>query len=193
LLAGQRQGILPEKKFRTMICRRATLQDSESIARLHASSWQAHYRGILKEEFLNSQVHENRLQLWQSRLENPPPNQYVLVALQEDTLCGFACVYFKEDPLWGSLLDNLHVSADYKGQGIGTRLLKSAAFWACRQDPAIPFYLWVYAGNESARKFYERLGAVNTQTQVADNPDGGQAAVCRYVWRQVNQLVEPDF
>ena len=175
-----------------MIYREATLQDSEPIAQLHARSWQAHYRGILREEFLNSQVQENRLQLWQSRLENPQPSQYVLVARQEDKLCGFACVYFNEDPVWGSLLDNLHVSVDYKRQGLGTHLLKAAASWAYRQDPAIPFYLWVYAQNESARKFYERLGGVNSQTQVVDNPGGGQAVACRYVWRQVNQLVEPD-
>lgn len=175
-----------------MVYREATLQDIEPIALLHARSWQAHYRGILREEFLNGQVQENRLQVWQSRLANPQPNQYVLVAQHEDKLCGLACVYFKEDPLWGSLLDNLHVLADYKGQGLGTQLLKAAAAWAYRQDPAIPFYLWVYAKNESARKFYERLGATNTQTQVIDNPGGGQAAACRYVWRQVDQLVEPN-
>jgi GNAT superfamily N-acetyltransferase len=176
-----------------MIYREATLQDSEPIALLHARSWQEHYRGILREEFLTSQVQEDRLQVWQSRLENPQPNQYVLVAQDKDKLCGLACVYSKEDPIWGSLLDNLHVLSDYKGQGLGTYLLKAAAAWAYRQDPAIAFYLWVYAKNESARKFYESLGATHEQTQVVENPGGGQAEACRYVWRQVNQLVEPDF
>ena len=170
--------------------REATLADAESIALLHAQSWQRHYRGILREEYLQNQVKEDRRQIWQTRLQAPPNNQYVLVADEENTICGLACVYAREDPVWGSLLDNLHVAPTYKGQSIGTRLLLLAARWAYRQDPTLPFYLWVYAQNDSARQFYARLGGSHAETQRVENPGGGYADACRYVWTDVARLMD---
>jgi GNAT superfamily N-acetyltransferase len=171
-----------------MIYREATPDDSAAIALLHARSWQRHYQGILTDAYLAHQVLDDRRKLWESRLANPAANQYVLVAEDGGALCGLACVYANEDPVWGSLLDNLHVTPGYQGQGVGTRLLTAAARWAWQRAPAAPFYLTVYQQNESARRFYESLGGTLRETFLVDNPGGGQAPVCRYVWQDPGRL-----
>ncbi len=163
--------------------REANPKDSAAIAMLHARSWQVHYRGILSEAYLAHEVTDDRLKLWESRLAHPAPNQYVRVAEDGATLCGLACVYAGEDPVWGSLLDNLHVLPGYQGRGVGTRLLAEAARWAAQRAPGLPFYLLVYAQNAQARRFYESLGGTREETFLVDNPGGGQSPACRYVWR----------
>ncbi len=171
-----------------MIYRQATRDDSAAIALLHARSWQLHYRGILTDAYLDNQVLDDRRKLWESRLAHPPPNQSIQLAEDGGVLRGFACAYAGHDPAWGSLLDNLHVSPGCQGQGVGTRLLTAAASWVFGRAPAVPLYLLVYRQNESARRFYESLGGTCEETFLTDNPGGGQAEVCRYVWRDPGQL-----
>jgi GNAT superfamily N-acetyltransferase len=170
--------------------REATIEDVEQIASLHAQSWQKHYRGILQEDYLNTQVLEDRRQVWQARLQHPAENQYVLVAEENHKICGLACLYLNHDPVWGSLLDNLHVSSAYKGQGIGRQLLVSVASWSYARSPLLPVYLWVYTKNESARGFYASLGGSHVETQEVENPGGGYGEVCRYVWKDVPTLLD---
>jgi GNAT superfamily N-acetyltransferase len=172
-----------------MIFREATQQDSEQIALLHARSWQENYRGILRDEYLNHEVTQDRVNVWSERLQHPKENQYILVAEDNGGICGLACVYASYDPVWGSLLDNLHVLSTYKGKGLGRKLLRSAASWAYEQAPAKPFYLWVYTRNISARKFYEQMGGIDEETTQVENPGGGYGEVHRMVWRDIPALL----
>jgi GNAT superfamily N-acetyltransferase len=171
-----------------MIYRTATPEDAEKIALLHTKSWQRHYRGILRDAFLDGPLQTDRLTLWKSRLLHPTDTQFVLLAEENETLAGFACVLADADPLWGALLDNLHVVAERKGQGIGTRLLKSAARWAYQRNPAALFHLWVFEENTNARRFYESLGGVNQEVVSTANPGGGWANACRYGWTDLKEL-----
>ncbi|QHV98572.1 GNAT family N-acetyltransferase [Spirosoma endbachense] len=169
--------------------REATSNDAEQIARLHSLSWQQNYGGIWSDEFLNGNVLENRQQVWLERLSQPAVNQYVIVAESDKVIYGFACAYANNDPHWGTLLDNLHVRMEQKGQGIGTVLIKLAARWAYDKNPDSGFYLWVLPQNTSARKFYQNLGAVNHELVTHASPDGGFSEAYRYVWADVNQLI----
>jgi GNAT superfamily N-acetyltransferase len=173
-----------------MIYREATPEDVEQVALLHAQSWQRHYRGILQEDYLKNQVLTDRRQVWRERLQHPAENQYVLLVEEDHMLCGLACLYFNHDPVWGSLLDNLHVSSVYQGQGIGRQLLASVAARAYAYNHSLPLYLWVYAKNESARGFYASLGGSHEETQRVENPGGGYGEVYRYVWKDVTILFD---
>lgn len=169
--------------------REATLDDASSIAQLHSLSWQQNYKGIWSDAFLNGPVHENRRQVWQNRLKQAPSNQYVVVAKLDGAICGFACAYENDDPVWGTLLDNLHVRKELKGQGIGSVLMKQAAGWAYQNDPEAGFYLWVLAQNTNAQKFYEKMGGVNHELASLANPDGSFSDCYRYVWPDVTTLL----
>ncbi len=162
--------------------REATLADAKAIARLHAQSWQQHFRGILRDEYLARTVHEDRQSIWAERLQHPSAKQHVILALDQGEPCGFACTYALHDPQWGALLDNLHVLADWQGRGIGQALMRQSAQWVQQQPSPEGLYLWVFEANVAASAFYERNGGVRQERIIVDNPGGGQAPVFRYVW-----------
>ncbi|GAB4037670.1 GNAT family N-acetyltransferase [Spirosoma gilvum] len=169
--------------------RLATADDAEAIAQLHSLSWQQNYRGILTDSFLDGPVLENRRSLWQSRLARPTPNQHVIVAEDGAGICGLACAYANEDPVWGTLLDNLHVHRDWQGKGIGAVLMQTTARWASQQTPEAGLYLWVLVDNTNAQKFYNRMGGVNAEQVSMPNPDGSVSDCFRYVWTDLTNLL----
>lgn len=167
----------------------ATADDAESIARLHSLSWQQNYRGIFTDSYLNGPVLDNRRSVWQSRLSQTSPDQYVIVAEDKAKICGLACSYANNDPVWGTLLDNLHVHPDWQGKGIGAALMKTTAHWVHQYAPESGLYLWVLAGNINAQKFYNRMGGVNAEQASLPNPDGNYSDCFRYVWTDLTNLL----
>ncbi|MDJ1478980.1 GNAT family N-acetyltransferase [Cytophagaceae bacterium YF14B1] len=162
--------------------REATLQDAESIAILHATSWRNTYRGMFSDSFLDTEVWKDRKNVWEQRFFSPIPNQKVIVAEENGSLSGFVCAFGDEDSVWGTLIDNLHVSRQKQGQGIGAQLLKQIVFWMQHSHLSDSFYLWVLNDNHPARRFYEKLGAINQEAVLHDNPGGGQSLALRYAW-----------
>jgi len=165
-----------------MVFREAVEKDAAAIAALHAQSWQLHYHNVMKPEYLAGPIIQERLSVWQQRMQTPTPNQYIVLAEEENQLIGFACYYFDKDPKWGTLLDNLHVTFDRKGQGIGKQLVQKGLDWSFEKDKTKPVYLWVYEVNEAAIVAYESMGGRREDRQLLPNPDGGKAWALRYVW-----------
>lgn len=168
--------------------REAVRGDAEAIARLHAESWRTAYRGLYSDEFLDSDVFEDRRRVWLDRMASPPDEMYVLLAVEGPALLGFACSFGREDARWGTLLDNLHVRPDLHRQGIGRQLLVESARWSLERYPEAPFHLWVLEGNSRARAFYDRLGGVPVERSVDEPPGGGSLASWRYAWEDVRGL-----
>lgn len=164
--------------------RLATPADVERIAALHVRSWQETYRGIMPDSFLDHAVQAERLAHWQAHFRENSPDRQLLLAEADGQLAGFACTFTNSDPVFGALLDNLHVSNDFKGQGIGRQLIKQAAEWVQQQQPDSAFYLWVYEKNHSARQFYEHLGARNHEAI-----QGEYAVLLRYGWPTTQALI----
>jgi GNAT superfamily N-acetyltransferase len=144
--------------------REARLSDYASIAKLHAESWQQNYRGIYSDQFLDNEVEQDRLTVWHKRLSAPASNQQVIIATQDETVVGFACLLLDDDPTFGSLLDNLHVTTNVQKTGIGKLLMKECARRIANKNSSNRMYLWVYEANENARRVYERLGAEHFET-----------------------------
>lgn len=165
--------------------RPAMLADVGRIAALHARSWQETYRGILPDQFLDHEVEDERLAVWQSRFAENRSNRLILVAEEGTQLAGFACVVMDNDPTYGALLDNLHVASLYQGRGVGQKLMRKTAQWVQQQAPDSAFYLWVYEINHAARAFYERMGGIN---QEAIKEEHGTAL--RYVWPDIQVLIQ---
>ena len=167
----------------------ARLEDYSAIAKLHADSWKKYYRGMYSDEFLDNDVYQNRLHVWHERLSSPALNQQVIIASDEKTISGFACIYINNDPVFGTLLDNLHVTSFIQGSGIGKMLIKEAARRSYEKDEHSKFYLWVLELNANARRFYENLGATNFETVDKRNPDNSVSKACRYTWNSCLDLM----
>lgn len=171
-----------------MKLRRATLDDALQIAQLHADSWRRTYRGMMRDEFLDGDVLQDRLSAWSERLRAPAPNQLVVVADGGGAVQGFICLFGDDDPRWGSFVDNLHVRHDVQTRGIGRQLMREAALWAEVNYPGRGLYLWVMQANHNGQRFYERLGGSNAGAEVRDNAERGPAHVFRYAWADVAAL-----
>lgn len=170
-------------KYRT-----ATQDDARRIAQLHALSWQQNYKGIFNDKYLQREVRNERMKVWEKRLASSQPNQHILLAFDEKVLCGFSCAYLKKDPTWGALLDNLHVFGDWKGKGIGAELMRQSAQWVFAQNPLSKYYLWVLEGNKGAIRFYKRMGGEIKETMLEELPGGGSSNIHRFVWEDVKTL-----
>ncbi|MBM1105660.1 GNAT family N-acetyltransferase [Aurantibacter crassamenti] len=162
--------------------RKANFKDAESIARLHALSWQQNYRGIFSDNFLDVEVVEDRLSAWRLRFENSAENQFVHVVVDEDVVVGFVCAYFDKDATYGTLVDNLHVHSDYAGQRIGENLLVAVAREIMQNQVKQEMYLWVLAQNKRAIKFYERAGGNAVETINDFDIGDREITKTRYHW-----------
>src|SRR5277367_2646529 len=144
-----------------MTIRPARPSDAHSIAALHAHSWRASYRGILLDKFLDGPLEENRIALWRARCSDVTrQDQHILVDEHAGEIRGFACVFLDADPQWGSLLDNLHVVPNLKGQGLGRHLIGAIAATVIQNASSPMLHLWAYEQNTAARRFYEHLGGI---------------------------------
>ena len=67
--------------------------------------------------------------------------------------------------------------------------MKEAASWVYQKDPNSNLYLWVLSQNYPSIRFYERLGGNNEEEVIDDLPGGGQGAIIRFVWTNLQQLI----
>ncbi|TAJ79360.1 MAG: GNAT family N-acetyltransferase [Gallionellaceae bacterium] len=173
-----------------MYIRVATPSDAPAIAALHAASWRIAYRGALSDEYLAGDIVSERNSVWAERFRSPPHTQHVAVAEVDNQLVGFACAYAGNDPRWGALLDNIHVTHALQRQGIGTQLMSSVASWCAKHHSHQGLFLWVLQSNAPAQHFYENLGAVNAGSDIWLPPGGGTVPRFRYAWQNVKLLLE---
>jgi GNAT superfamily N-acetyltransferase len=161
----------------------AVAEDAPAIAVLHAESWRTAYRGMVPDDFLDGPIDEERLEFWARRMVELDPDQSrVIKAVSGSHLAGFACIILDVDPVWGALLDNLHVKPGVKGRGIGGQLFDNAHEWARAARPDRPMHLWVLEQNLPARRFYDRRGGRVEDTKTIEVVPGVSVAEVRYVW-----------
>jgi GNAT superfamily N-acetyltransferase len=175
--------------------RLARADDAEALAALHAESWRRHYRGAYSDAFLDGDVMADRLAVWRARLRTRKEGSCTILA-EDDGLVGFAHTVLEEHPRWGALLDNMHVVAARKRQGIGTRLLALTAEAVIERRRGSGLYLWVLEQNTDARAFYEARGGRCAGRELASPPGGiahrisGAPAKLRFAWRDPAVLLQ---
>lgn len=165
--------------------------DADAVAALHATSWRSAYRGMLTDDYLDNDVDADRQAVWRERLQGPAaaPSFGVVVEDISDQLIGFAYVLPDHDPIWGTLVDNLHVHPGAKGGGIGRQLLQ-AVVRQLGPEHTQPLYLWVLDANEPAKRFYARMGAEFAERNISPSFGGVQLPEWRCVWRRPASLLD---
>jgi ribosomal protein S18 acetylase RimI-like enzyme len=169
--------------------------DAGAVAGLHADSWRRHYRGAYADAYLDGDVEADRRAVWAERLTTASMDDYTVVADEQQTVVGFAHTMLSADPVWGALLDNLHVAHGHKRGGIGATLLKLSAEFVADRAPAEGLHLWVLEQNTAAQAFYRALGGECVERGVVPPPGGvegrlnGEPACLRFVWREPRKIV----
>jgi ribosomal protein S18 acetylase RimI-like enzyme len=172
-----------------IVIRPATEADAAPIAEIHTASWRDAYAHILAPEFLSGSIEADRLAVWSQRLRDSPPTQLVNVAFDPTGQAqAFVCGYCDFDPVWGSLVDNLHVRPHARGRGIGEQLFCAVAGELSARASNSGLYLWVFEANVVGLRFYERLGGRVVERDTSKIPAAGGKAVLRVHWPTIAQI-----
>jgi GNAT superfamily N-acetyltransferase len=173
-----------------MQLRTATSADAVAVADLHADSWRRHYRGAYDNDYLDGDVFAERRAVWTERLADIDLDvARTILAVEDDRLLGFAHVIFDDDPVFGALVDNLHVAFERKRGGIGTQLMVASARAVLEREPPTGMYLWALEVNTAGRSFYRAIGGEEAGEESSDLEGGGTAVAVRYVWRDPAALL----
>jgi ribosomal protein S18 acetylase RimI-like enzyme len=142
--------------------RSATVRDAEEIGAVHTLSWQAAYRGLIPQAYLDSLDPVARGDRWRTLLqEGLLDRQEVLVAETGGKVVGFANLGPSRDHDAGGNgeVRALYLLPEHWGCGFGRLLMEQGLDALAAMDfPAAT--LCVLEGNDRARRFYERGGWV---------------------------------
>ena len=146
---------------------------------------------MLSDDYLDHGVDADRQAVWRERLHSlaTAPSFGVVAEDASGQMVGFAYVLPDHDPVWGSLVDNLHVHPDAKGGGIGRRLLQAVA-GELGPEHSQPLFLWVLDANEPAKRFYARMGAEFIDLGMSTPFGGVSLPKWRCVWRDPSTLLD---
>jgi GNAT superfamily N-acetyltransferase len=143
-----------------MLLRAAQPLDAAAVARVHVRSWQAAYRGLLADEYLDALRPEDRAERY--TFGDAAAHQPVtIVAIVQATICGFATTGPSRDGDQdeGGEVQALYVDPEHWGTGIGRALIHDARARLAEHGFG-QVSLWVLAGNERAERFYRVDGWV---------------------------------
>lgn len=140
-----------------MEVRRAFVTDAEQIAAVHVRGWQAGYRGLLPQAYLDGLDAGARVPGWRRSLEQ----SVAVVAVSGGAVIGFAHVgptrddYDAADPV--GEVTSIYVLPEVWGTGVGRALMRAATDALAAAGFATAT-LWVLDANARAIRFYERVG-----------------------------------
>jgi len=167
-----------------VIVRRAGDADRAVVAAIHAESWRDTYRSVLPASLLDGEIDAIMSERWAA--QPIAPADAVLVAEEQGALLGF-CAAWDGDSAY---IDNLHVRAGARSQGLGRRLLAETArhFLARGRSRA---HLHVVVANPRARALYVALGGRPAGT-VDKNLYGTMVPNERIEWDDLGLLAGAD-
>jgi ribosomal protein S18 acetylase RimI-like enzyme len=140
--------------------RAATLEDAESVARVHVQVWRETYRGVMSDAFLAGLSVEQRAALWKRVVKESArePNLWILEN-GDKAIVGFGCIGGVRDDRLATdgEVGAINLLDVVKGRGHGRALLMHL-LGLLKQRGCASAGLWVLTTNERARRFYEALG-----------------------------------
>jgi GNAT superfamily N-acetyltransferase len=143
-----------------VICRPMTAADFDAVCELHVRAWQAAYRGIVPQDFLDGM--DPAVRARRTRDESLSGQH---VAESGGEIVGWLLIgpyRFADDgpdapgPGCGEVLA-LYARPDAVGTGVG-RALMAYGLDELSRAGLVPVLLWVLTDNARARRFYEKAG-----------------------------------
>ena len=142
-------------QYSNMLIRPAEPDDALAVARVHVRSWQAAYRTLLPDDYLDQLRPEDRAQMYDFTGLDPLKPR-TIVAAKNGLIYGFATTAPSRDQDladYGELYA-LYVDPEQWGQGIGAALVSTARAGLFEAGFRNAF-LWVMVGNTRAERFYQ--------------------------------------
>jgi ribosomal protein S18 acetylase RimI-like enzyme len=163
--------------------RAATVRDAAELAVIHVRSWQAAYKGLLPQDFLDRLDVTDRVARWQHTLRATDWSRSgVMVIHPGREVLGFARFGPTRDSEESDAvgeLRSIYLLPEAWGQGLGKRLMSMALarLAAAGYSQAT---LWVLQSNARARRFYEAGGWAHDGASKCDDSLGFPIQEIRY-------------
>lgn len=142
------------------VVRSARVEDAEAMGLIHVRAWQAAYRGVMPDDYLDGLRPEDRSAMWRHALANPRPDEQVRVLASGEEVVGFAvsgpAAGHSERGDVGELYA-INLDPGYWGKGLGRALLREVTR-ALADSGYRAAVLWVAPENDRARRLYESEG-----------------------------------
>jgi GNAT superfamily N-acetyltransferase len=138
----------------------AWADDAPAIAAVQARAWQS-YSDLLPRAVVQGIDADSFAETWRQAIAKPPSAHHrVLVALERNTVVGFAATAPSDDPDAepddGEVVA-FHVDPDATGAGHGSRLVSAVAD-TLRADGFSHARVWLITGDDAVRAFLEPAG-----------------------------------
>ncbi len=134
----------------------AQLGDAERIAAIQVRAWQAAYRGVMPDAYLDALDADDRAAYWSGQVLALRPGQRLKVIMDDGVVVGFAAAGPEHDGGTAGVgeLYAINVDPQVWGHGLGRALLRdvTAELAGLGHREAV---LWVVPQNDRARRFYE--------------------------------------
>ena len=142
--------------------RLATEEDAAGIATVKVLGWQAAYRGLIPDTYLDDMDIQQYIMRTRSFLSKPTAS-IDWVCVRGDSIIGWASVRLTQkgdqDAVPTAELLALYVLASFWHQGVGFLIWCNVEAYL-KQQSVRSVELWVLEGNTRAQRFYERQGFV---------------------------------
>ena len=159
-----------------MKIRKVLPEDINAYTNCGIACWQAAYKGIVPDEYLNSMPTNKAL--WEknlNRLENPGFCEYYCV-IYDTEMIGLLIVDTKHSEIWA-----IYLVEAFWGKGYGKEML-DFAINVLENAGHKQVCLWVFEENHRARRFYEKHGfALNGAKKTVDKYGGVPLVELQYV------------
>jgi len=136
--------------------RRPEPDDAEAMGRAHIRAWQAAYRGVMPDEYLDGLRAEDRSAMWLRQIEASSGNG-LLVSAVDGAVIGFAAFGPCADRHDLGELYAMNLDPGVWGNGLGRELLEAATDQLAEMGFR-ELVLWVVPENQRARRLYEAAG-----------------------------------
>ena len=145
-----------------MPIRRARPEDAMAVARVHVRSWQAAYRGLMPDQYLDGLRAENRAATYDFSGTDPLKPETIVME-DAGSIVGFATTAPSDVIGWGEL-SALYVDPDHWARGFGVALIAAARMRLVERGFG-EAVLWVLEGNTRADRFYRNDGWMHDETR----------------------------
>ena len=174
----------------------ASVADAPTIARIHVTSWQETYAGLVPAETLARMSIEQRTAMWDLILGGPPDASVTsaFLAARGEDIVGFgSCGSQRSDDLeragFDAEISALYVLRSAQRRGIGAALMRVMASKLLQRGHS-GASLWVLRENGVARRFYEGLGGALAGERTDERRHGTLVEVA-YGWPDLSVLTLP--
>jgi ribosomal protein S18 acetylase RimI-like enzyme len=161
--------------------RLAQLGDVDRIGAIQVCAWQAAYRGVMPDAYLDELNADDRAAYWRRQVLALLPGQRLKVIVDDGVVVGFAAAGSEYDGRAAGIGELYAINLDPQvwGRGLGRALLRdvTAELVGLGYREAV---LWVVPQNDRARRFYESEGWSDDHVRRDDEVFGVVVPEMRY-------------